>query len=384
MKYLFLTDDTYPPSRVDVSVLFGEELVALGHRVDWVMQSREPAARARTEAFGGGTAYVGASAKGDSALSKMRRKLQRTSHAFRLFRLAARGDYDFIQVKDRFLGGLIALLAARFNRRPFVFWLAYPFPESWLYDAKVGAARFPLGYRIRGMVSWVLLYRILLPAADLIFVQSRQMRADIAQQGIDAAKMRPVPMGVGNECVKSAEKGDRFELDGPLVCYVGTMIRVRRLEFLIDAFAEVLSSCGDAKLVMVGGESEEDRAALRRHADTLGIADRVVFTGWVSREEAWKWVQYLSQGTPVVANEHPEQTAVINESGGGIVTPYEVSAFAKGIVTLLQSPQMARSMGERGKQYVSQNRTYAVIARGVDEIYQRTFKTKRAALPASR
>jgi glycosyltransferase involved in cell wall biosynthesis len=253
------------------------------------------------------------------------------------------------------------------------------------------------------------LYRILLPAAALIFVQSRQMRADIARQGIDAAKMRAVPMGVGKECVKSAEKGDRFEMEGPVVCYVGTMIRVRRLEFLVDAFAEVLSSCGDAKLVMVGGETDEDRAALRRHADTLGIADRVVFTGWVSREEAWKWVrtanvcvspffptpilnstsptklvEYLSQGTPVVANEHPEQTAVINESGGGIVTPYEASAFATGIVTLLQNPQLARSMGERGKQYVSQNRTYAVIARGVDEIYQRTFKTKRDALPASR
>ncbi|MEQ8857275.1 MAG: glycosyltransferase [Pseudomonadales bacterium] len=396
MRYLFLTDDTYPPSRVDVSVLFGEEMTALGDEIDWVMQSEAPLRRTTRLPYARGHVWLGPSAEGNGALAKALRKLQRTLHVFRVFRLAARGNYDFIQVKDRFVGGVLALLAARLAGTKYVFWLAYPFPESWIYDAETGAARFPLASRVRGYVSKFLLYRIILKYADFAFVQSEQMKLDIAAEGVNADILEPVPMGVSESGLDDFNKGDRFDIGGPVVCYVGTMVRIRRLEFIVESFARVRERVPQARLVMVGGESDEDRERLRRVARSLGIEDSVVFTGWVAREEAWKWmrtadvcvspfyptpvlnstsptklVEYLAQGTPVVANDHPEQTRVLRDSGGGLVAPWQPEAFASAILELLRSPCCARAMGLRGRDYVCSQRSYPLIARKVHEAHLR-------------
>ena len=80
-----------------------------------------------------------------------------------------------------------------------------------------------------------------------------------------------------------------------------------------------------------------------------------------------KLVEYLALGKPVVANDHPEQRRVIEESGGGICVPYAETAFASAIVHLLQNPAQAREMGERGRLYVRTHRAYPVIADAVEQ-----------------
>ena len=45
LKILFITSDKYPPYRVDVSVLFGKEIVGRGHIIDGIFQSEEPLRR---------------------------------------------------------------------------------------------------------------------------------------------------------------------------------------------------------------------------------------------------------------------------------------------------------------------------------------------------
>ncbi|MFX4861179.1 hypothetical protein ABTC05_19260, partial [Acinetobacter baumannii] len=38
---LIVSSDNFPPQRVDISVLFGEQLAARGHRLDWLLQSED-------------------------------------------------------------------------------------------------------------------------------------------------------------------------------------------------------------------------------------------------------------------------------------------------------------------------------------------------------
>src|SRR5262245_348115 len=45
VSLLVVSSDTYPPTRVDVTVLFGEELAGRGHHIDWVLQSEAACAR---------------------------------------------------------------------------------------------------------------------------------------------------------------------------------------------------------------------------------------------------------------------------------------------------------------------------------------------------
>ncbi len=403
LRLLLMPRDRYPPSRIDVRILFGREIPALGHEVDWIVQSDAPLRGARVESYGGGRAWVGPAMGGANAVAKAIRFLQGLLHEVRVFRLARLGAYDVVQSKDEFVGALLALMAARLARARFVYWLSFPYPEDWLRGARAGEARYPCIDSLRGRLFGWLLYRVLLPAADLVLVQSEQMRLDIMEQGIPEQKLFAVPMGV-EERILRKEAG--AQAHDPTLVYLGTMVRVRRIEFVLDVFARVLHRMASTRLLMVGGTDEEVQR-LRHYAERLGVAPRVVFTGQVPREQALRLVQaahvclspfyptpvlnstsptklmeYFALARPVVANHHPEQTRVVEESGGGLCVPYQVDAFADAALELLGDPERARSMGRRARQY-AWARSYSKIAPAVVERYHELLATGNSRLPSA-
>jgi glycosyltransferase involved in cell wall biosynthesis len=178
----------------------------------------------------------------------------------------------------------------------------------------------------------------------------------------------------------------------PCVLYLGSLNRIRRLEFLLRAFAAVKAAVPAALLYMVGRSDEpEDEKWLAAEAVRLGLKSSVIFVGYLPQAEALQYVQeadvcvsplyptpvlqqgsptkfveYMAFGKPVVANDHPEQKRVIEDSGGGYCVPYEEQPFAEAIVRLLRDPEGARLMGERGRRYVIEHRVYGVIADKVE------------------
>ena len=54
LRLLVVSSDTYPPTRVDVSVLFGVELANRGHQIDVIMQSEAACPRAYATTWEGG------------------------------------------------------------------------------------------------------------------------------------------------------------------------------------------------------------------------------------------------------------------------------------------------------------------------------------------
>ena len=280
LRILVVSSDTYPPTRVDVAVLFATELAARGHEIDWILQSEAACSRAYVTEWGSGRVWVGATDVGQSLFSRIRKHALGIVNDCRLFPRLRHGRYDAVEVKDKFLSGIFAVIAGRLFRTRFIYWLSYPFPEAYLLRAKDGTARYPLLYRIRGAVFKVLLYRLLLPAADHVFVQSEQMRADIAAQGIPAGKMTAVPMGVRAELCEAAgpsAPGRVLEAGVPSVLYLGALDKVRRLDFLIRAFGRVLRSIPAARLYIVGrGDDVSDDAFLESEVSRLGLQSSVV------------------------------------------------------------------------------------------------------------
>jgi glycosyltransferase involved in cell wall biosynthesis len=399
MKYLLMTADKFPCERVDVRVLLSEEMSARGHEIDWLVQSDLPLARSTVQPYGNGTAFVGAAYGGQSRLAKAGRLIQAFFHDFRVFGLARRNRYDFIQAKDKFVGALLALWAARLSKTKFVYWLAFPFPEAWSYEAKQGLSNHPYVDRLRGWLTRILLYRVILPRADLTFVQSDEMKRSIAAHGIAPERIFPVPMGVRADFLSTQNQARSEAVKSPSVLYLGSMVPVRRLDFIVQAFARVLEAVPDATLYMIGAERPEYVEALRSEARRLGIDQRLTFTPVLPREEALKWVraadvclspltptpilevasstklvEYMALGKPVVGNHQPDQTRVIEESGGGLAVPYQVDAFADAVITLLKQPELAREMGKKGREYVAKYRSYPRIADGVADRYNRLVR----------
>ncbi len=63
---------------------------------------------------------------------------------------------------------------------------------------------------------------------------------------------------------------------------VGSLNRNKGMDAVIDAFADALKECPSLRLTICGDGQE--RSALEAQAETLGLSDRVEFTGRVSRE----------------------------------------------------------------------------------------------------
>lgn len=404
IRLLFAAADLYPPFRVDVAALFGQEIASRGHQITWLLQAEAPCERAYRTTWNGGRVFVGANDPDESRLGRLRKHLRGLRNDLRLLEISKRERFDIVQIKDKFLSALLGLIAARRSGARFVFWLSYPYPESSIYEARTGVARYRWFYYVRGYVFWFLLYKVIAPRADHIIVQSEQMKRDVAAAGVDPEKVTAVPMGFIPEDFSRIETVTDLP-DAPIVAYIGTLLQTRKLDFLVRVMARVLEQVPDAMLLMVGPEElPGDQRVLREEARRLGIEDRLILTGRVERPRALgyaaaadvcvspfyptpilnstsptKLVEYMALGKAVVANDHPEQKLVIEESGAGHCVPYDEAAFADAIVRLLRDPESARRMGCRGREYVHDHRAYPVIADGVQNLYWHILGASSAA-----
>ncbi len=173
VKYLFVTADKYPPFRVDVRVLFVEELANRGHEIHWVMPSERPRSRSGVEPLGNGLAWVGASVAGDSRFAKTVRQLQIFLHDWRALALLLRNRYDFVQVKDKFIAGATLAAGREADSYSIRVLARLSFSRGVARRRTLAhAARHPFVAWLRGHIARLLLYRLILPRADLVFVQS--------------------------------------------------------------------------------------------------------------------------------------------------------------------------------------------------------------------
>ncbi len=216
--------------------------------------------------------------------------------------------------------------------------------------------------------------------------------------GVPPEKLTPVPLGVKIDNVpvrKSAKVLDQ-KSDKKRIVYIGTLTRVRRMDFLVRVFSLVRKQIPEAVLYLAGcGDDPIDEQIIIKEADRLEVSDAIVITGFIPKATTRKYVQsadvcvspfyptfilnstsptklieYMAMGKAVVANNHPEQTQVLKDSCGGICTPYCEEAFAAAVVELLQNPDKTAIMGQNGRKYVEQYRTYPVIADMVDQQFR--------------
>ncbi|RJO60190.1 glycosyltransferase [candidate division WS5 bacterium] len=392
--FLFVSKDKFPPFRVDVAVLFKDKMISRGHRIDWILQSEAPTKQPKIIIWEGDKVFLGATDNGTSKIKRLKKHIHRICNDFNMFSAFKKKQYDFILVKDLIISALIAIITSKINKSKLVYWLSYPFPESAIYEVQNGTARFPMLYWIRGHITKLILYRVILPIVDHIFVQSDQMKIDIIKEGAIEKKITPVPMGVSIKNIPffnyDKKKDDKKE---KIILYLGTLIKIRRMTFLVKVLNIVLGQFKDTKLYLVGGGQEpSDEQIIIDEARKNGIEDKIVITGNLPQKEAWQYVkeadvclspyypipilnstsptkiiEYMAMGKAVVANDHPEQKLVLEESGAGICVPYDEKKFADAIILLLRDKKKAQIMGTLGRKYAEEKRDYEKIANIVED-----------------
>ena len=109
----------------------------------------------------------------------------------------------------------------------------------------------------------------------------------IAHYEADPAKIAVIPCGVDTALFAPGDaEAARESLGlggGPLLLYVGRIAPIKGLETLLDALGCLRGAGHPARLVIVGGETDERRdgheTALRRRAMRQGLGDAVTFVG---------------------------------------------------------------------------------------------------------
>ncbi|MFC1897617.1 glycosyltransferase family 4 protein [Chloroflexota bacterium] len=303
--------------------------------------------------------------------------------------------YHLVQVgQDDIISCLLALHIKSKYRVPLVFKVDNLFHKEWHPDL--------VKHKYRSLQVIVikisnLILRRLLVKSDMILAVSKSMQETLRKKGISESKIVILPRGANielfspNKDVESVRQ--KYNLgSSALVIYQGTMAEVRQLDVLIRAFARVTERKRNVKLLMVGNGYT---AHLKQLTSTLGLSENIIFTGQVPYPEVpqliaaadiavcpvppleiykisspTKLFEYMAMIKPVIANEEiPEHKEVIEQSGGGILVPFDAEAFAQAILELLDNHKQVVEMGRKGREWVIKNRSYRVLARELEESF---------------
>jgi len=159
-----------------------------------------------------------------------------------------------------------------------------------------------------------------------------------------------------------AEGRERLGLqaDAPLVVFLGRLHPVKRLELTLRAFAAAAPRLPQsARLALLGSGDEGYVRSLRDLAASLGVADRVLWPGWISGEDKWRMLaaadalilnsvhenfgytvpEALGVHTPVVMTDNLSLAADVAAAGpmARIVRP-DPAPVADAIASLLTAP----------------------------------------------
>lgn len=229
----------------------------------------------------------------------------------------------------------------------------------------------------------------LLRGADGVIAVSDFTRSSILRLGLPSQRVDVVRQGIEpggfSSCTPEAFRS-RFSLDdAPFVLYVGRLEPSKGIEYLISSFAEVRRWHPVARLAVVGRGSPSYVAKLKRRSER-----GVVFTGYLDNDllhSAYagaaavalpslmeglgiSLLEAMASSKPCVATTVGGVPEVVKAGETGLlVEPGSPPALARALVELLDDPERAMEMGERGRRLVEEKFSVGQMARATETAY---------------
>jgi len=188
----------------------------------------------------------------------------------------------------------------------------------------------------------------------------------------------------------------------PCFGIVGLLVAWKGQDVFLRAAKRVLEQVPEAYAFVIGGAPRGGRdyeEMLRALAAELGIADRVIFTGFrsdipdmlkllhvvahasVQTEPFGRVIaEAMAMGRPVVAARAGGPTEIIDDGRTGFLVPTrDDEALANRIAALLRDPEMATRIGEAGRRAVIEKFSAEDHVRLVTELYTTMLNPRRKA-----
>ena len=217
--------------------------------------------------------------------------------------------------------------------------------------------------------------------ADGIFVISHALKTYFESIGVAPERTHVINMVVDSNRFKNIKKENSTV---PYIAYCGKASNLKDgVDDLIKAFAIVASKRPKVQLYIIGEPpaKESDNHDL---VEQLGVSDRIVFTGVVPASRMpqlltnaqmlalarpnslqnkygfpTKLGEYLLTGNPVVVTRVGDIPLFLEHGLSAMMSDCrDVNAFAENIIWILDHPEEARIIGQKGKEVAEANFNY--------------------------
>lgn len=212
--------------------------------------------------------------------------------------------------------------------------------------------------------------------AHLLIADSENTKKDIMQfLDVPEEKVRVIYLGV-DEGFKplpdpdlQATVRDRYRLPSRFILFVGTVQPRKNIEGLIRAYAQLCTRPDFSHTLVIAGGSGWKNEALKELIRTLGLGEKVHFTGYVDEADlpviynladlfvfpsfyegfGLPLLEAMACGVPVVSSNASCLPEVAGDAAL-LVDPHSVEDIAAGIARLLGDEALRRTCIERGRE----------------------------------
>jgi glycosyltransferase involved in cell wall biosynthesis len=194
-------------------------------------------------------------------------------------------------------------------------------------------------------------------------------REIVARLGVDAAKVSVIPLALGAEfkpASLTAAARARYAVRSPYVLYVGNFNPHKNIPRLIRAFALLPGAVRSRHSLVLAGGYGDGRPELARLAESLGLTDRVIFSGRVedadlpalyseaavyvtpSLEEGFgaTVLEAMACGAPVIASNRAALPEIVADAGL-LFDPEQEGEIISALVRVLSDPTLADDLRRR-------------------------------------
>lgn len=205
-------------------------------------------------------------------------------------------------------------------------------------------------------------------------------RSQTVYSGIDFSKL--------DQPVNKEAMGQNLGIppDYQVIVMVGRLDPQKAPQYLIDAFAQVLLSCPQTILLLVG--EGEEQVNLEHQVKTLGIAQKVKFLGFrtdipailqtadiFALSSLWEGLgramtEAMLLGKPVVVPEIYGIPEIVHHQKTGLLfPPKDVNQLAQHLIYLLENPPLAKQLGDNAQKLTRELFDAKIMVKQLEDIY---------------
>ena len=252
--------------------------------------------------------------------------------------------------------------------------------------------------------NWLYIFteRMASKFGDCSFAVAKAMADQYIEKKIDSPdRFQTIYSGMELENYLNGKRDEKLltelglDPSAPVVGKIARLFELKGFEFLIQAAPKIISSVPNVQFLIVG--DGDLRISIEEEIRTLGLSKYFFFTGLIEPMEVHRYmaimdivvhlslreglprsiVQALASGKPAIGFSLDGTPEVIqNNITGVLCKARDSTSVAMNVIRLLQHPELAESMGIRGRESVKKTWDWRYMVSEIEQKYKELLLNK--------